>query len=361
MPEGRYYVRVRGKVLGPFAMPQLRALRDRGQFRAFHEVSEDRQNWTSAAGIGELFPSGNTGRDVSRDLPEVLPTDRGAPNPAASEGWRYVGVDGQEKGPVTRAGLLALRQDGTVDDGTLVWREGMSNWQPLASVGILSPAVPTAGQNNRGGRLFSILDALPLFLADPVGNLPKICTGLSAGAAFGMGVSFYVLTVLSAFVGIVLAIELEGVPIQKELIRQSAHRSEVILKLIALVTMPLLSLSGSIALVRLATRSRGNLGTDILIAGATWLPLGFSLPVLALLGRNFELVGFLMLVLSVLPILLLNSAFTRAMGLSDRGSIFAIPVTFVLSLWLFKVIFVALFGHLGDVSPVGAFPNLNGF
>jgi hypothetical protein len=108
--------------------------------------------------------------------------------------------------------------------------------------------------------------------------------------------------------------------------------------------MPLLSLAGSIALVRLVTRSRGSLGADTLIAGATWLPLGLSLPVLALLGRNVELVAFMSLVLSILPILVLNSAFTRAMGLSDRGSVFAIPVTLVLSLWLFKVIFVALFG-----------------
>ena len=35
-----------------------------------------------------------------------------------------------------------------------------------------------------------------------------------------------------------------------------------------------------------------------------------------------------------------------------------IPMTFVLSLWLFKVIFVALFGHIGPTHPVGPIPDL---
>jgi hypothetical protein len=69
---------------------------------------------------------------------------------------------------------------------------------------------------------------------------------------------------------------------------------------------------------------------------------------------------FLSLVLLVLPALLFNSAFTRTMKLSDRGTVFAIPVTLVLSVWLCEVIFVALFGHPSMVEPVSTFPDLRG-
>jgi hypothetical protein len=194
-------------------------------------------------------------------------------------------------------------------------------------------------------------------LSDPVGNLPRLCTDLRPGAAFGLGIAFYVLAVLAGFLGVVLAGELEGAPVLRELIsiRRTSVRAEVILKLITLAAMPFLSLAGAVAIVRLVTRSRGTIGSDCLIAGATWLPLGLAMPIIALLGRNFELVWFLSLVLSILPVLLLNSALTRGMQLSDRGAIFAIPMILVVSVYLCKVIFVALFGHIGDIGQVQNF------
>jgi uncharacterized membrane protein len=44
--------------------------------------------------------------------------------------WHYA-VGGQQQGPVDDAQLDALIQAGTVTQDTLVWREGMANWQPL--------------------------------------------------------------------------------------------------------------------------------------------------------------------------------------------------------------------------------------
>jgi hypothetical protein len=59
MAEKQYYIRIRGKVRGPFDLVQLRALRERGQFSSFHEISEDRQMWTTASVLTEMFaPSG---------------------------------------------------------------------------------------------------------------------------------------------------------------------------------------------------------------------------------------------------------------------------------------------------------------
>src|SRR5262249_47478171 len=55
--SGGWYMRARGRVLGPLTWSQLRALRDRGQLARFHAVSRDRQNWVSAASLSQLFPN----------------------------------------------------------------------------------------------------------------------------------------------------------------------------------------------------------------------------------------------------------------------------------------------------------------
>jgi uncharacterized RDD family membrane protein YckC len=57
--------------------------------------------------------------------------------------WYYAD-QGQQKGPVEEAALDELVLAGAVRDDTLVWREGMQNWQPHASVRgpRTRPAVP---------------------------------------------------------------------------------------------------------------------------------------------------------------------------------------------------------------------------
>jgi GYF domain 2 len=55
MEEKRFFVSINEKILGPFDLPQLKALRDRGQLQWFHQVSEDRQTWVTASTMPELF------------------------------------------------------------------------------------------------------------------------------------------------------------------------------------------------------------------------------------------------------------------------------------------------------------------
>src|SRR5438132_85395 len=57
-----WYVRARGRVLGPLSWAQLQSLRDRGQLARFHEVSQDRQNWVGADSLAQLFPQAEAGR-----------------------------------------------------------------------------------------------------------------------------------------------------------------------------------------------------------------------------------------------------------------------------------------------------------
>src|SRR4051794_12449574 len=64
MSESNWYIRSRGRIFGPFTTVQLESMRERGQFTRIHEVSRDRQTWTGAASVSELF-----GRTDGRHLP----------------------------------------------------------------------------------------------------------------------------------------------------------------------------------------------------------------------------------------------------------------------------------------------------
>ncbi len=53
----------------------------------------------------------------------------------------YYGSNGNQHGPVEEAELRALIAAGTVGSQTLVWRDGMGDWKPLAAVPELSGQV----------------------------------------------------------------------------------------------------------------------------------------------------------------------------------------------------------------------------
>ncbi|KMU61568.1 hypothetical protein STRNTR1_3545 [Stenotrophomonas maltophilia] len=57
--------------------------------------------------------------------------------------WWYANSK-QSEGPVDLAGLRRLQQDGTVTARTLMWREGMASWRPLAELDpSVTPMEPT--------------------------------------------------------------------------------------------------------------------------------------------------------------------------------------------------------------------------
>src|SRR5262249_13945233 len=84
--SGGWYVRARGRTLGPFTLPQLESMRDRGQLSQFHEVSQDRRFWVSASHVPELFPKAASGQEAF------------APSSGADEGG-YLVVEGTSPSP----------------------------------------------------------------------------------------------------------------------------------------------------------------------------------------------------------------------------------------------------------------------
>lgn len=55
--------------------------------------------------------------------------------------WWYA-INGQRTGPTSDAEIVALRSAGSIDDATLVWRNGMDEWQALGNVAELANHLP---------------------------------------------------------------------------------------------------------------------------------------------------------------------------------------------------------------------------
>lgn len=349
MSEQRLFVRVRGRVIGPFSLAQLKALRERGQFHRFHEVSEDRRLWASAATLEDLFP------------PEG--ESAGAPSAAARGGeavadpaveWYYVDAKGEQAGPVAEAQLLTFHEKGTVTGATLVWKEGMAGWTALAESGLLRSqpgrpqAVPGSGSGKAPPRA-ALSAAFHGFFTDPVGGLAPLCEALGNTGALALGLVFCVFFDIFLVVAIILSGWLDGfnrLPPnfgQGEFWGRPAPAASphiLLLWVVALAGVLLVaSLAGAIALVRLVISGKGCLGFDVLIASSYWLPLGLFLPIFGLLGLgNMEVIFFLYIFASSLQLLILNSGFVRVVGLSDRGALLAIPVSLALTIWLCKIV-----------------------
>jgi GYF domain 2/LITAF-like zinc ribbon domain len=145
--HGGWYVRSKGRTLGPFSWGQLESLRDRGQLARFHEVSQDRQVWMGAGSVPGLFgpPGGGSESDGSAGF-SVAPADpRGynlvgdsppgtqlaaGPEPAA---W-FFSRNGAQQGPVPLGELRRMAASGEINAHTQVWKNGMPNWAPVHQV-----------------------------------------------------------------------------------------------------------------------------------------------------------------------------------------------------------------------------------
>ncbi len=58
--------------------------------------------------------------------------------------WYYVQNE-ESKGPIDQSEFESLVGEGAIEAGTLVWQEGMADWQPYAEVAAPAQAtVPTA-------------------------------------------------------------------------------------------------------------------------------------------------------------------------------------------------------------------------
>lgn len=118
-----HFLRIQGRVTGPFDMAKLKSLRARGALQPFHEVSADRSNWAPASSLTEIFTAVVA-------VPVATPAEQD-PDPAllpASQPWFYLDMRKEQIGPIAAEDFPSLVYQGTVNKRTLVWSPGMPEW-----------------------------------------------------------------------------------------------------------------------------------------------------------------------------------------------------------------------------------------
>lgn len=147
-----YYIRVRGRIQGPFAIEQLKTMRQRGQFSRAHEVSTDRLNWQSASVLDSVFSvpkrasRQNTQADVAERPVGGLDEQDGVlalleQDSNTKSIWHYT-VGLEQHGPVSLLELRMLLASGNVQRTDLAWKDGMADWTAIANLEELSPVDP---------------------------------------------------------------------------------------------------------------------------------------------------------------------------------------------------------------------------
>lgn len=167
MSQDQYYIRVRGRVQGPFDIEQLHTMAKRGQFSRLHEVSSDGNTWSRAADSPNLFPICTVSVTVTAPVATqgipIAPSAPASAPPAPSDTWGsaappqvdwYHSRDGDQSGPLSFDVLKMLVSTGQVGPQDLAWSTGMPAWQPIYQIPGLTVAPPTAvaiAQGAQGG------------------------------------------------------------------------------------------------------------------------------------------------------------------------------------------------------------------
>lgn len=133
----QFYVRIRGRVQGPYDTAKLQSLVRRGQLSRMHEVSNDASLWRPASEFPELFSTpvaaqatATPTQDHSRQSSGEIELD----GPVVGVNDWYYAVNQEQKGPISFDQLKALVQAGVVTASSLVWRDGMAEWTPAETV-----------------------------------------------------------------------------------------------------------------------------------------------------------------------------------------------------------------------------------
>jgi len=125
------YVKLRGRVIGPFEKDRLLQMIQQGQLSRASLVSSDGDSWQKAGSVSSLFRQ--DGKGASR-VKAVETSANGGSQQKSDEIWHY-GSGTESHGPVTVQAIQELIANGKVGPNDTVWQQGMEDWEPVSNVG----------------------------------------------------------------------------------------------------------------------------------------------------------------------------------------------------------------------------------
>lgn len=127
MTEDRYYIRFKGRILGPLPPSKIHEMVRRGQITRQHELAPDGQNWGRAEEFEDFFPK------LKIKASGGPKTGEAGATPTENLEW-YAHFDGNKQGPVDEQGMKQWIVSRKVRGETMIWKSGMSSWLEARSV-----------------------------------------------------------------------------------------------------------------------------------------------------------------------------------------------------------------------------------
>jgi len=177
----RWFVRIRGKVIGPFGLDQLQSLRDRGRLQQEHEVSRDRRTWEPAANLAGVFAAAPAaGADGGFSL---SPEPAAAPAGDGVAAWYYA-RNNVEHGPVSWSALKQMGASGELGPDDRVWKGGMAEWEPASEIaGLFGGGSRSSGRSNGKSGTPRAASASRTLIDDLLNQIRKVITASDLDAA----------------------------------------------------------------------------------------------------------------------------------------------------------------------------------
>jgi hypothetical protein len=201
--------------------------------------------------------------------------------------------------------------------------------------------------NQIGSSAKDALNAVTSIITNPVGGLAPSYTSLGPVRALGAGVALCIAFALIVALGVVIG---DGTSVVFAFLFMAAGYgvdSTFVLFLktfLALLVLPA-AMIGACFGIRKVLSGNGPLAADAYTVGAALTPFGIGSFLGSILGaRNAELGGLLMLFGMTYAVLILYAGFTRVGGLTEKAAAPAVPIAFIISLYICKVVFGMLAG-----------------
>lgn len=208
---------------------------------------------------------------------------------------------------------------------------------PSCAAAVTSPAPSPSPQigNLLKVRCQDAFCALKIVAANPVGGLPVAFQSTEKRRAMEVGIVFAVVFEICAVIGLDLALPRWG----------GGPSFADVLKLLILGLVPFAAIAGACTLARrvLATGGGGT-ESDIFIAGTAVLPFGVVLLITGIVGfSNFGVIAIAAAFANAYSILILFAGCTRISGISEQHAAPAVPVILLITAWISKILFGAMF------------------
>ncbi len=264
-------------------------------------------------------------------------------NPPEMPAIWYVMCRDEKCGPITLQQLANMITDGSVTGRSLVWKTGMQEWLPAEQVSEVIPhfrntRVADLIKDERFQQALNVtkqssknaFHAFMTFIVNPLGGLPGAYQSLGKAGALSVGIVFFVVFELCLFTSMRAG-------------QWSGAGLVIWVKFLFCGAVPVASMMLGLAATRLIKKSDETWHADFFIATSYYLVWGLGLFLVGLLGvANFEIVLLIMIFSGYYSLYILLSGLTRVYKISESIAAFTLPAIQILSLWLTKVVILAL-------------------